>query len=95
MFMFVYSSCHLNIQKLKYEYPKNLNTPQKSLLKSSNPPKILAKFSYQNKSQNWNFHTQKYPSIIPVTWSLEYSTAPPAPDPAGVLHPLTFSSFLN
>ena len=33
--------------------------------------KILAKFSYPKTSRNRKFHTQKNPSIIPVTWSPE------------------------
>ena len=36
-----------------------LNTPKKSLLKSIHPKKILAKFSYPNKSRNQKFRTQK------------------------------------
>ena len=42
--------------------------PQKSLLKSSHPPKkYLPNFATQKKSQNRKFQTQKNPLIIPVT----------------------------
>ena len=36
MFMFVYSSCHLNNQK-RYEYSKNLNTPKNPYLNQATP----------------------------------------------------------
>ena len=58
-----------------------LNTPKKSLLKSplksSHKKKILTKFSYSKKSQNWTFPTQKNRLILPVTWNLEYPPPPP------------------
>ena len=47
-----------------FGYPKN------PYLKKST--KFLAKFSYPKKSRNRKFQTQKHPSIIPVTWNLEY-----------------------
>ena len=41
--------------------------PRKNLFLNQATPKILAKFSYPKKFRNKKFHTQKRPSIIPVT----------------------------
>ena len=35
-------------------------------LNQARKKKLLAKFPYPKKSQNWKFQTQKNPSIIPV-----------------------------
>ena len=43
-----------------------LNTPKNPYLNESTQ-RILAKFSYPNKSRNRELQTQKHPWIIPVT----------------------------
>ena len=54
MFMFVYSSCHLNNQK-KYEYSKNLNTPKNPYLNQATPRKYLPNFPTQTNPGIENF----------------------------------------
>ena len=76
MFAFVYSPYHLKLSRIFiiycFEYLK------KSLLKSSHPKEILAKFSYSKISRNWKFQTQK---ILLSSLSLEIRST----SPAGVL----------
>ena len=89
MFVFVYSSCHLNIQKLKHEYPKNLNTPKKPYLNQATPQNYLPNFPTQTNPGIENF-TQNNPLIIPVTWSPEYPPPPPPHSPRWGFTPINF-----
>ena len=75
MFVFVYSSYHLNLQIV-------LNTRKDPFLNQA-PRKMLANFFYPQKSQSLkiNVQTSKNPSIIPVTYSLEIWITPLGPSP--------------
>ena len=59
--------------------PLVLNTPQKSVLKSGYPKKILAKFPTTKKSLNGKFQTPKKPFNHPRHLK---SRVPPPPPPA-------------
>ena len=54
--------------------PILFNTPPKIPTQIKHPKKILAKFSYQKKSRNRKFQTQK---ILPSSSSLEIPNTPP------------------
>ena len=65
-----------NVQIVLKDCFERSDCSKKSLLKSTYPKKYMPKFLDPKKTRNWKFHTHKNPSIIPVTWNLEY---PPPP----------------
>ena len=54
-----------------------LNTPRKSLIRSSHPKTHLPNFPTQKNPGIKNFQPPKNPSLIFVTWNLKYPQAPP------------------
>ena len=61
-----------NVQIVLKDCFERSDCSKKSLLKSTYPKKYMPKFLDPKKTRNWKFHTHKNPSIIPVTWNLEY-----------------------